>query len=64
MKIQQTVTQEGHHLVLTLTEYPSGKVLARRVWEDASKYVCQSHAEDHIQLLIPKQTGLDIKEDE
>lgn len=63
MKISQTITVEGVNLILTLTEHSTGRVLARRVWEDAGKYVCESSAlpPGYVQLLIPSRAGIDIK---
>ena len=61
MKVLQTVTREGDHLILSITEHPSGRVLARRVWEGAGKYVRPQSLKGTLTLVIPERSGLDIK---
>lgn len=51
----------GTNLVLTLTEHPTGKVLARRTWEDAAKYVTLNPVQGYIELRLPQRAGLNIK---
>lgn len=60
MRIQQDITREGAHLVLTLTEQPSGRVLAKRVWENAAQYI-RSEADGVVAILVPISVELDIK---
>lgn len=60
MRIQQDITRQGAHLVLTLTEQPSGRVLGRRVWENATQYI--SGEEDGVvAILVPISSELHIK---
>jgi hypothetical protein len=63
MKVQQTVTREGDDLVLTITMHPSGKVLGRRVWKQAAKYLRPEHQslQGYLTIMIPERSGLNIK---
>lgn len=64
MRIKQTIAREGAHLVLTLTEQPSGRVLARRVWEDAAKYMAPHMVDEgtgYIALRVPLEAELNVK---
>lgn len=60
MRIQQTIAREGANLVLTLTEQPSGKVLATRVWENAAQYI-SLEADGVVQLVVPISSELNIR---
>ena len=61
MKVIQTIAVEALDVVLTLTEQSSGRVLARRVWQDAAKYINLQTPEGVITLTLPQQVGLNIK---
>jgi hypothetical protein len=60
MKVEQTIEREGDHLVLKLIEHPSGRVLARRVWEGAARYVAE-HGSKAFVLRVPRRAGLNIR---
>ncbi len=60
MKIRQTIEREYPHLVLTLTEYPSGKILATRTWENAAQYT-DYEDDENFHLVVPKSKGINIK---
>lgn len=60
MRVQQTVEVQGDDLVLVLST-PAGKVLARRVWQGAAKYLRQDSIKGWHKLMIPKSAGLDIQ---
>ena len=60
MRILQTISQQGAHLVLTLTEQPSGRVLARRVWEGAAKYIRDEH-DGTLIIRVPISSELGIR---
>ncbi len=64
MRITQTITREGANLVLTLTEEPSSRVLSKRVWEGAAKYLRPTMPNvpaGYIALLVPEKAGLNVK---
>ena len=60
MRIQQDISRAGNHIVLTLTEQPSGRVLAKRVWENAAQYI-RSEEDGVVAILVPVSVELDIK---
>jgi hypothetical protein len=60
MRIKQTIARAGAHLVVTLTEQPSGKRLAQRVWENCAQYI-QGERDGFVHVKIPVSCELDIK---
>lgn len=61
MKVEQRVEREGNDLVLVLMAHPSGKVLGRRVWKDAAKYLVRDPLRGYIEVRVPRRAGLNIK---
>jgi len=61
MKVEQRITVEGSNVVLRLIEHPSGRELARRIWEGAGKYVRPASPKGTITIVAPARAGLDIK---
>jgi hypothetical protein len=61
MKVMQQVTREGDDLVLRVHEHPSGRLLGRRVWKDAAKYLRPGTVKGYLTIMVPEKAGLDIK---
>lgn len=61
MRIQQTIERAGANLVLTLTEQPSGRVLATRVWENAAQYIEESDVDGYLTIRAPISSELNVK---
>jgi ribosomal protein L3 len=65
MKIQQTVEIVGAHIVVTLIEHPGMRVLAKRTYEDAAKYVKGwrelPNGNRSLIMEMPEKAGINIK---
>jgi len=64
MRVQQNATREGNDIVLTLTEQPSGRVLGKRVYENAAQYFqhIQRRGDQEVMVIeIPVLAKLNIR---
>ncbi len=62
MRLAQTLSIDGNHVKLTISEADTGREIGDVVWKGAARYVRETGApKGYTQILIPTTATLEIK---